>query len=438
MHLNGTEQKLMDYMNSLEIIDGHEHLPPESERVNTHQDVFTLVGHYTRHDLFSAGMDWDTGFDNVHEAFSSKPVYSSLFDQTKPLEQRWKILKPYWQRIKFGSYARAAIITAKKVYGFDDINDDTYKPLSEAISQANKPGIYERILCDMCKIKASLTQCGRIVHDKPLVPVMPGFPFADISSRKQIEDIAKNNFDEFPQNLDAYVNCLKKLYVKWKSEGMVGIKLRSIYNEQPDESSAAKIYAEIMNGKEYPPVLSSGKIKGFVNPLINYLLHKIIDIAEELDMTVAVHAGIWGDFREIDSKFMLTLAPAHPRVKFDLYHLGSPSVRDTIVIAKNLPNVFLNLCWTHIISQTQSQRGIDELLDQVPINKVIAFGGDYSRPVEKVVGHLEMAKEDFAIVFARRIERGLMGMDDAKYILKLWFYDNPVRIYKLSELTDLV
>ncbi len=436
MHFNKTEEKLMEYMGSLEIIDAHEHLPPEADRVNTTQDVFTLVGHYTRHDLFSAGMDWETGFDNVDEPFIEHPIYQSLFDQSISLEKRWATLKPYWERIKFGSYARAALITAKKVYGFDDINDDTYKPLSDAIASANKPGIYKHILCDMCNIKVSLTQCGRIVNDVPLKSVMPAYVFSEIHSRKQLEEISGCYFGELPANLGEYESKVKELFKNWKTEGAVGFKIRIVNNMPPDIKSAEKLYSDLLAGKNIPPVLtprdSLNQQQSIPNHLSNYLLHKVIDFAEELDLPVAVHAGIWGDFRELDSKFMLTLAPAHPRVKFDLYHLGSPSIRDTIVIGKNLPNVFLNLCWTHIISQTQTQSGIDELLDQVPVNKIIAFGGDYSRPVEKVVGHLEMAREDFAIVFARRIERGLMGLEDAKHILKLWFYDNPVRIYNLK------
>jgi predicted TIM-barrel fold metal-dependent hydrolase len=126
---------------------------------------------------------------------------------------------------------------------------------------------------------------------------------------------------------------------------------------------------------------------------------------------------------------MLSVAPAHPNTKFDLYHLGMPMVRDTIVIAKNYPNVYLNLCWTHIISQAQTCSGIDELLDQVPVNKVLAFGGDYGRPVEKVVGHLHMAREDYAGVFGARIDAGMMSFGDAMGILRLWFWENPLRLY---------
>ena len=164
-------------------------------------------------------------------------------------------------------------------------------------------------------------------------------------------------------------------------------------------------------------------------PLENFLTHHIITRATELDLTIAIHAGIWGDFRMIDAKHMLQLAPSHPETRFDLYHLGMPSVRDAIIVAKNFPNVFLNLCWTHILSQTQTCSGIDELIDQVPVNKVLAFGGDYNRPVEKIVGHLHMAQENLAKVFGRRIDNGLCSFDEALGILKLWFWDNSFKIY---------
>jgi predicted TIM-barrel fold metal-dependent hydrolase len=147
-----------------------------------------------------------------------------------------------------------------------------------------------------------------------------------------------------------------------------------------------------------------------------------------------VHAGIWGDFRDIDCTHMLTLAPAHPRTDFDLYHLGMPSVREAIVVAKNLPNVWLNLCWTHIISQVQTRSGIDEMLDQVPVNKVLAFGGDYARPVEKVVGHLYMAREDYARILGERVDRGLMDLSEARHILRLWFRENPLKLYRRLKL----
>ena len=409
MRYTKTEEKLMAAMGRMDIIDCHEHLPPEEERTSSPQDVFTLFSHYTKQDLLSAGLE--------------SKEYESLFDYSAPLAERWTKFQPYWQAIRHGSYARAALLAAKKVYGVEDINEKTHQELSEKIAVENFPGIYKRMLCDRCRIRVALTQCSRTDVGEPLVPVMPGVAFTWIRNRKELEELAGAAGREVPENLDGFLDLTKATMEKWVAEGAVGIKLRSIYNVPGDRKAAEQAFRRLLNGEEL-------KLdERYYNTLENFLTHEVIDLAAELDLVVAVHAGIWGDFRNLDPKYMLTLAPAHPKAKFDLYHLGMPFVRDAIVVGKNLPNVYLNLCWTHIISQVQACSGIDELLDQVPVNRILAFGGDYRRPVEKVVGHLHMTREDFAEVFGQRIDRGLMSFEQAIEILKLWFWDNPLKLY---------
>ncbi len=415
-----TEQRLMDFMAGLEIIDCHEHLPPESERLASPQDVFTLVSHYIRHDLHSAGMDADQA--DTAPFSPDRPVLQSLFDYDIPLEKRWRTLRPYWERVRHGSYARAARLTARMVYGVDDINDDTYQELSARIAAENTPGIYKRMLCDRCKIRKALTQCGRTDVGEPLVPLMPGREAMGVRTHGDLETLCGDEAGGV-KSLDDFVAFLRRRVEGWVEEGTVGIKIMATANVEPDRKAAEQAFGRLMAGQELP---ADG---GQVEPFANFILHEMIDIATDLDLVVAVHAGIWGDFRHLDCKDMLTLAPVHPRARFDLYHLGMPFVRDAIVVAKNLPNVYLNLCWTHIISQVQTRSGVDELLDQVPVNKVLAFGGDYNRPVEKVVGHLHMAHEDYARVFGARIDRGEMDHAAAESILRQWFWDNPLALY---------
>jgi len=117
MQLGELEKHLYKAMEHFEIIDCHEHLGPESARVESPVDVFTLFSMYTHRDLLLAGM--------------SETDYKSLFDRNIPLERRWMIFSPYWQEIRWGSYARSALLAAEKFYGIDDINTSTYKQLSK-------------------------------------------------------------------------------------------------------------------------------------------------------------------------------------------------------------------------------------------------------------------------------------------------------------------
>ena len=112
--------------------------------------------------------------------------------------------------------------------------------------------------------------------------------------------------------------------------------------------------------------------------------------------------------------------------------MGMPWVRETGVMGKNFPNVWLNLCWCHIISPVMTRAALDEWIDLVPVNKIFAFGGDYGKPVEKVYGHLVMAREDIAMVLGRRVEQGLMTEDQAVAVAHRWFYDNPKEAYGLK------
>jgi predicted TIM-barrel fold metal-dependent hydrolase len=421
LHYSPTEERLMDAMSAMDIIDCHEHLPPEKQRTGEPQDVFTLFSHYTRHDLFSAGMDRDA--DNLNPFDVRRPVYESLFDQRIPLAKRWATFEPYWERIRHGSYARAAILTARMVYGVGEISGRTFAELSERIAAENTPGIYRRILSDRCRIKASLTQNALHGCEAPLVPVVWCLDKSSFRTPKALAALCA----EHGWQVRDLADCLALIGRHLDdavAAGAVGMKTYVGRSPKPDAAAAEDCLKKVLGGGTVEPDEYGG------DPLGNYLLHHAIDMAAERNMVIAIHAGVWGDFRQIDCKHLLDLSFTHPHADFDLYHLGMPSIRDAIMIAKNKPNVFLNLCWCPIVSQVQTCSGIDELLDEVPVNKILGFGGDYGRPIEKIVGHLHMARENFARVFGARIDRGLMSEDDARSILRLWFWDNPLALYK--------
>jgi len=169
-----------------------------------------------------------------------------------------------------------------------------------------------------------------------------------------------------------------------------------------------------------------------LNPLRDYLIDRFIALAGECDLPVAVHAGYWGDFRELHPLHMIPVVARHPRVRFDIYHLGFPWIRDTLNLDKVFANVWLNLCWVHLISPHAAVQAMHETLDMIPASKVLGFGGDYVLAVEKVYGHLVMAREVMARVFAERIEDGEMSEERALFIARRWLWHNPRELYRLS------
>ena len=408
MQRDALETSLTDAMAAMDIIDCHEHLGPEKGRVESPVDVFTLFSDYTSRDLLVAGM--------------SEADYKSLLDRDIPLQTRWATFKPYWRQIRWGSYARASLLAAKKFYDIDDINDDTYELLSERIQAANTPGIYQRVLGDACNIRAALTQCGSTDLDSPLlVPLMPIFfdtrTWELLSNEPYVADTEVGSLDD-------YVEAVRRYVVRVKSEGAVGLKMVSNPFGKPNRDEAAAAFDAIRKDPEM--------YLADPNPLKDYLADQAIAIGTEAGLVIAVHTGYWGDFRELDPLHMIPMLQRYPDTKFDIYHLGYPWMRETLMLGKGFPNVWLNFCWTHIISQRFAVAGLDEAIDLVPMSKVLIYGGDYTTGVEKAYGHLVMAREDIAEVLARRIREGLMSESQALNLAQKWFWDNPKDLYALD------
>jgi|GEM_PF-223456 len=413
----GIEKNLIAEMAKMEIIDCHEHLPPESVRLAAKVDVFTLFSHYTHWDLLVAGME--------------EKNYRNLFNHDIPIEKRWETFKPFWERICWTSYSRAVLITAEKFFGVDDINDRTYRTISRKIQEANKPGLYENVIGKTCNIRVSLTQCGRTdLKHKRLIPVMPMV--------YEMETWKNLNHPPFePQadivSLDQYLDACRRYVIRSRSEGAVGLKMISTPHKTPDKQAALSAFESLKSGriKELVPKL---EFPGFprANPLRDYVVDEVIRFAGEQNLVVAVHTGYWGDFRQVDPLHMIPLLQRHPEVCFDIYHVGYPWVREALMLGKGFANAWLNFAWTHIISQCFAMAALDEAIDLIPVNKILGFGGDYETPVEKIYGHLTMAREDIARVLAKRITGGQMTEKQALGMAKKWLIDNPCELYRLS------
>lgn len=395
-------------MEQFEIIDCHEHLGPEPRRTGSAVDVFTLFSHYTQGDLRVAGM--------------TEREYQSLFNQDIALDRRWEIFAPYWEQIRWGSYSRASLLAARHFYGVEDINRDTYRALSEAMQNANTPGIYERVLRDACKIRTSLTQCLTTQTGTPLLtPLMP-----IAGGLESWDDLLRLGDAHGIQtrSLDDVIDASKKYVLKVKEEGAVGLKMLSNPYKNPSRVEALETLAKLKNGTEQRLPQP--------NPLRDFVVDQTIAFAAQHDMVIAVHTGYWGDFRTLDPLHMIPILQRHPNARFDIYHLGYPWVREALMLGKGFGNVWLNLCWTHIISQRFVVAALDEAIDLIPMNKILGFGGDYGMPVEKVYGHLVMAREDIAEVLTKRIASGQMTESKAIGIAHQWLWDNPKALYRLQ------
>jgi uncharacterized protein len=418
IQLNGLATELFDEIKKIPVVDCHEHLPTEAERTAQTVDVTTLFSHYCKGDLEAAGLP-------------QGPAQDDLLDTQKPLGPRWEKLKPYIEAIRFGSYAYPAFVYVRDVLGFDDINDDTVEAISEKLNADNQAGIYQRVLGDLCGIERSIQCVGSVVpDDQPFFSYLAMDRVHGLSSAAQLDgfqaemEMAIHTLDDFVEALGAFVS-------REKEAGAVGLKSAAAYMRTIDYPDVPRAEADALFARLRSNVranLSDAE----TTVLENYLFRREIEACIEVGMPVVIHtgyqAGNQNDIRTARATHLWSLLKAYPQARFDLFHGSFPYVSDMTVLGKYFGNVTLNMCWMHIMGPEVSRRALREWLDAVPVTKIFAFGGDYS-VVEKVYGHLELARSDVAVVLAERIEAGRMTQDEALRVARLLFNENPKRWY---------
>jgi predicted TIM-barrel fold metal-dependent hydrolase len=175
---------------------------------------------------------------------------------------------------------------------------------------------------------------------------------------------------------------------------------------------------------------------GFVFPaqLQDFLMHHLMGLSQKRSLTVQFHTGLLegnGNTLSHSAPSLLNnLFLEYPGVDFDLFHIGYPYQGTVCALCKMFPNVFIDMCWAHIISPRSAKNALLDFLDAVPYTKISAFGGDYCF-VDGVYGHLTLARRNVASALAEKVAEGAFGEDRATDIARTLFYENPRRIFKL-------
>ena len=411
-------QSLIAAMAEMPVIDAHEHLPTEEAVVAAPADVFTRIFcHY------SLGMAEAAGLPNARPRMRHTAV---------PLAERWRLFRPYLDAVRHTGYAQAGLITARDLYGVEDVNDDTYELLSERLVEKNKPGLYDWVLKETCRIEHILNQgltASAWAEPRGGYAVSVDRSFLALASlsagkmRKLHDTWAEKHGGPFADADEWIAFWLDDLV----ESGAVGLKFGANLPVECIEADAANaLYRKLTAGELSDE--ESGQLGA-------YLMHRAIAGAGPRGLPCAFHcglqAGAWADFRATHPLRLIPLFRAYRETTFDLYHGGIPWVSEIVVAANQFPNVCLNLCWCHQISPWMTGRMMNECLDLVPATKVIGFGGDNVMGPEKTYGVLVMARENMARALAARIRRGQIGESAALDVARLWLYDNPKRIYRL-------
>lgn len=243
-------QTIKKAVDQVRIIDTHEHLLQEKERTSSIADPFeTFFTDYVSSDLVSSGM--------------LKEELENVLNPTLPLEDRWRILEPFWQNIQNTGYARGINMAVRGLYGLNGITKDTYMELAFRMRAANKPGLYRWLLKERSGIDLSILDFPRRSEaDRALLSTLknvdrdffaPVARFEDFIMVKERLDFEKlgaryclpiHSFSDF-------VHCLELLFEE-ASKLIVGVKIclaymRNLRFDKVSAKEAEEIFVNVYN-----------------------------------------------------------------------------------------------------------------------------------------------------------------------------------------------
>jgi predicted TIM-barrel fold metal-dependent hydrolase len=440
---SSSHDEMRSVVNEIRVIDSHEHLMSEQDRVAQDIDILsTFFRQYSSSDLVSSGM--------------SREDLQTVVNPRIPLDDRWKIFQQYWDNVRHTGYARVLDIAVRDLYGVDGIAEETYVKLSKKMKEANRPGVYKWILKDRAKIERCvldpIDELGRAVRtvDVDRTFFVPVMQFDDFVMVNNIFDLKRlsNRLGIAIHSLPDLVKALERQF-EIASGKIAGVKIalayfRTIRFEKTGQAEAEKAFNAIfkLQPLDWRPdsipgaVLTYGPSLEEARPLQDYMMHKVVQLAAKHDLPVQIHAGLLEGFGNILSNSnplnLTNLFVEYSDVRFDIFHGGYPYTSESGTLAKNFQNVYVDMCWLHAISPSVARAALSEWLDTVPVNKIMAFGGDYIF-AEGTYGHSVLARDNIARVLSDRVEDGSMKLEDAKAIARRMLRDNALELFRIDK-----
>ncbi|MER8401445.1 amidohydrolase family protein [Mesorhizobium sp. M1348] len=394
------------------LVDTHEHLVEESRRFSPVfdrllpcDDWSLLFRDYLQQDLDCAGM----GAEEKRQFYN--PEVSAV--------DKFRIVYPYWERVQHTGYAKTFSITIQKLYGVKSFAIEHIEQLSSQYREVKKPGFYEHVLRDVCRIsECHVNSLERIF----MQTAQPSLLKQDISimelSRCNLADIKNveselsvqiGSFDDWLAAIDRYFEKCGPQAVAIK---YVGAYYRALNFRHVDRHVAEQYFSTLIAVR--PFIGHEG-----AQALEDYLFHYCLRKAQEYRLPVKLHTGYLATndsmplsrVRE-NAVDVCRLLHAYPDIRFVLMHMGYPYQDEYVALCKQYSNAYVDLCWAWIINPVACVRFLTEFLVSVPANKILTFGGDFI-VAENVVGHSVIARRGIAesisaLVDRRWIDRGAL------------------------------
>ncbi len=421
---DGFRRELELRVDQTPIVDTHEHLPDEHERLEGGwvpcDDWSVLFSHYLDSDLATAGMS-----DHDLKQFLSRDV--------DPVA-KWPLLAPVWPAVKNTGYARAVRIAMKELYDVDDLNERTVGQLQAGYEALRKPGFYQKILVDMARIEScQVDSLSSFRESRQPTLLMQDLNFVGMHIGPNIQGFAGPTGKEV-HGLGDWHAVIRWWFEKYapyavaaKSQAAYG---RALDYEQVPAEAAEPVFQRVL---EKAPVSAEEQ-----KLLEDHLFWYAVEQATRHGLPVKLHTGYYAGHNYMplgrlagNPAQATDLCRRSPDTQWVFMHIAYPYWQDLPAVAKHYRNAHIDMCWAWIIDPVSSTRFLKSYLLTAPANKVFVFGGDYI-PVECVLGHARLARQGVVRALWELVVEGYLGRDDALELVEPLLRGNAHRLYRLQ------
>jgi len=426
-------RRIKKAVDQIRLVDTHEHLLSEKFWLEQDYSMFNWFRQpwfeqYSGTDLVAAGMPAEH--------------LEAMKDPSVSLKERWAMASPYWPYAKTTGFGQAIRMAARDIYGIADINDNTWEELCRRIKDSQKPGFYRKVLHEMAGIDVIILDQivlpdpyvdSHFVAEDNLPRVVRVKRFDDTFIRltqASLKQVAKD-FGSPVKSLDDILAALDKAFEEIVAKPYyVGVKVaiaydRELYFEDVPKARAGKVFKKLL--KRDLPFEQR-------RPYEDFMLHQVARRVQEHGLVMQIHTGMLsggGNIQQTKPSRLNNLFEMYPGAKFAIFHGSFPYMGELAALAKNFQNVYVDNCWMPIISPTETKEWMHAWIETVPINKIMAFGGDYIFP-EGSYGHSLVARQLVAEVLAEKVQQGYFTESEAIWAADRLLRQNAIDLFGLE------
>jgi hypothetical protein len=365
-------------------------------------------------------------------------------------EQHMAALLPLLERVRHTTAYAVVRDGVRELYPFpeDDITEDNWRAINERVVRTYRQRgerAWQREVLRRARVVLqnqmvelpyvadhwdALPPEERAAQKRFLLPslVLDGYLFSGFEAstlgRKRSEELLGGRAKTHAE-YRAFLDRVLELFV---ARGGRSVKLMVAYHrtlrfEQVPDMEAGRLFAR------GPENLRGEGLRRLQDNLAWHLLER----AARRGLPLIVHTGyaVPADRANPEHLLPLITSPRLEGMKIDLSHSGWPNHGAAMVLARTFPQVYLNLCWTPVLSRALGRRILSEALDMLPADKILV--GTDTGTAEACLGAVRLIRSLLAEVLDEKVRSGQFDLGAARRLACGILLDNPLAFYGMRE-----